>query len=268
MCQCTLCLRKSDEPNPCPIRHKGSTLRFANKTECMGCRNYGNGPLNHRTKAEIREGLKKPGQRDSYLECVQKFEQTFDQDESRRMSDADGELLVPAWLRVEDTIERGYKKQVSVFWPRSVLLRENVEFAEKDLVEWDGDAEKGLHRDSKFGSPSGASQIFERRSKTLKFGKELGSTMDGSSAQDVNEKWVAAQGRLGKLKLEAHSEAPGVMGVSVEKDEAGVLDWDNMLPSFGVQGEEVKQTDDEEEEVPPARKKRKVVKAKGKAKCV
>ena len=44
--------------------------------------------------------------RESYFKCVQNFEEKFDQNESRRMTADDGELVVPAWLNVEDTIER------------------------------------------------------------------------------------------------------------------------------------------------------------------
>ena len=266
--QCGLCLRTSELANPCPNRHKGDTLRFANKTECMGCRNYCNGPLSHKTKADIKEGLKKQGNRESYVKCVENFEAKFDANESRRMTADDGELVVPAWLNVEDTIERGWKKQVCVFWPRSVLVREGVVFEEKDLVEWEGDDEKGLFRDCKFGSPSGTSAIYERRSKKLKTGKELANTMAGASAQEVSDKFAAAHGRLGKLKLGAPSEASGSMSVTVEARGHYGLDWDDMLPSFGVEEEKVEKPPEEEKHTPPAGSKRRKTGAKSKAKCV
>ena len=58
---CVLCLGTRQSPNPCPNRHKGTCLRFANATQCLPCRNYLNGPLKGKTCKVIKAELKVQG---------------------------------------------------------------------------------------------------------------------------------------------------------------------------------------------------------------
>ena len=54
---CGLCGGTSLDTNPCPTRHKGPTLVFANSTECLVCRNFSNGSIRHMSRATLKVEL-------------------------------------------------------------------------------------------------------------------------------------------------------------------------------------------------------------------
>jgi hypothetical protein len=131
---CGYCKRGGTLPNPCPKRHRGEHLNFANVSQCLSCRNYQNSCLKHKSSAEIKDELSQPAKLSQYVDSLQQYEAFFDATEpGKQLRNVTDHIDMPKWATA--TLEQSQTKQTyqGTLWPRSALDREGVAYDEKDM---------------------------------------------------------------------------------------------------------------------------------------
>ena len=215
--------------NPCPKRHPGPHLRFANTVQCLPCRNMFRTALKHVCQKKVRESRKKnPKKKEEFKRFRGTYIDKFEKSVGKQMRQFD-DLAFPEFLDIEETQGMETKKAVSIFWPRSCLDREKVDYKEEDLKEMDGEDEMGLQRDVKFGKVSGCTEVNMARSKQI---RKTTRVADASCAiaDEMNQKWEV----LGRSGLQVRDVEGGVVKIDEVGDKCGDDAWDNLLPTFSM----------------------------------
>ena len=230
--KCGYCDRDSRCTNPCPRRHKGDTLKFANETQCLCCRNFINGPLKGTQAKVIRESLKNATKKQEYKQKLSEWEAKFD---DGTIQSCDGKALCPSWLNSIEEQSAQSKKLLDNWWPKSALDREGVAYDEATLVPHEGETEAGLFRDAKFTPVSGCIIGTVAKTKKLLKGVELASSSTAVYDDEVAAMYARLSAATGSVEVSVDSQgvvqctSAGPGGTAEDSDQDS---WDDVLPTF------------------------------------
>ena len=244
---CQDCLRTSQGDNPCPRRHAGKTLKFANSTQCLPCRNFMNTGLKHKTRSQIRAEIRKyPAKRIEYNKARSEHERLLEESPGKQVRNLSDKIYVPTWLQATEEIAQAKRKFVGAVWPPSALDREGIAYDMKDLEEFEGEDEKGVVRDSKHTPVSGCVQITQLHAKRAKRVREVGHS-DSAMPGELGDKWAALATPTLKATVAKDGDNETVK-ISVEGAPARDDDddsWDDLLPTFSFNPEVMDDPGDE-----------------------
>ena len=131
----------------------------------LAVQNYQNTNAVHISRGQLRAHLKDPKKKEEYKQCVEAHEAVFNSlPPNTKFKSAGVELSLPSWITASTSQGLKKSRKLDVFWPESVLKRHAVDYKESDLVECEGEPERGLYRDAIHGAPSGCA-TFEFESK-------------------------------------------------------------------------------------------------------
>ena len=238
---CSMCDRTGRTPNPCPKRHQGAYLRFANSTQCLGCRNTCNGPLKAKAPKIIRAELKIPEKKEAFKAVVFKHEEMFDQNMS--VKDIGGHLAIPEFLKSADTIEHESRKLVD---------------------NW------GLFRDAKYQPVSGCVVATKARTKTLTLEKDLANSSRSVVDNEASDMFQRMDAATGATNVNVDSDGIVTLQSTGKGGHNGCDDADSrddLLPKSRRAAQSKNQepsTDDSSEKPRKKKKKHKFVKSKSK----
>jgi hypothetical protein len=197
---CVYCGRSRCTPNPCPNRHEGHFLLFANASCCMGCRNYINGPAKHRPAAELKAEVSKSEQKQAdWKTGVESYEAVFNESAGKQVKHTDGRIIVPQWVDSVHEEATESRKLSGSWWPESALIAESVAYDKADLKPHTGETELGIVRSSSITPVDGCVQITTLIADRIQLRTRLGDSKHSTSSKDVKKQFdghVAAAGKL------------------------------------------------------------------------
>ena len=272
---CGICWRDETFPNRMPNRFPDDdTLKMANSTQCLSCRNMCNGPLKGRDAAQVRsQTAKYEKKRAEMRELVEKHEDQMDQGKAGVAFKDDGSFVPPAWLDrlqsqgVEET------KFGHVFWQRSLLVQKGIPFEEADLRPHKRCNEKGLYRDRDQGTPTGAIGCdFLWEDKILKKQRPADSKSElvEGQVEEQFDRIAAATGTLSHTVVTTEAGTTSLCTSIKGATSTGNDDHDDLgdfLPTVGLLLAAPSTPDATVGDTIPSRAKRAKTKAKGDKGC-
>ena len=189
---CGFCGDSDSSENLCPQRHPGVHLRLANRTQCLLCRNFLNGPLRGQEPARVKNELKnKPDKKHEYVEGRLRYAKVFDEHGDTE------DVVMPEFVAVTDSVATLGTEVLMNWWPESACKREAVEYKAEDLKPYKEKQELGLWRDAKYTPCTGVivEAIEKKRKITRRRG--LGSSSTAVVANEVGGIYDRLSDRLG-----------------------------------------------------------------------
>ena len=124
---CWACRRNNAAPNPCPSRHPGDTLNFANAVECLPCRNYQNSccrGIQKTLKAELKDDAKHA----DYMKSLGQHELLFDASKGKHLKDVAGQIFMPTFVQTLQEEGTEDRELAGYFWCKEILDANKVAY--------------------------------------------------------------------------------------------------------------------------------------------
>ena len=203
---CGMCLGTSLDPNPCPNRHRGPTLNFANKSECLACRNYCNSSVrNGLTRSDLKTQMENDaGKRGEFCASRSEYIILFDSSSGSQLRNLGEKIVLPQFVRLQEEESASSKTFQGVFWPIEVLKREKIHHEESELATYK--AQRGILRKTKDGMVAGCIEVWSESKQNMVKSKELGNSKY-ALASDLDSCWKATTAKMQRaLPTYAESE--------------------------------------------------------------
>ena len=210
----------------------------------------------------MKTNLKDPKKQLEYLESVKNYEKVWDANATKQMRNFSDVVELPQWISSthEKTFEK--RKNLPVFWPKTVLVRHNVPFDEKKLVPCDGEEELGLFRDKIHGTPTGSAEFADIEGHKASRITQIGSTATAANDTEMAEKWKALSSASHCTNIKHNENGEDVMQIKMvggrAKDNDNSEDsWDDLLPTSGFARNSDSETPSQDDKDPTTGKSRK-----------
>ena len=215
--------------------------------------------MKHIPRAQVVAYLKIPVKREEYKPSVQAYEKLFnDTPPGQQLRNPASKIQMPSWVHSEKESGEKKTKVYGVRWPKSVLDKFKVQYADDDLEACSSEDEPFLVRDNIHGVPSFCTVIDSYKKKAVKAVKEVGSSASAMTNDEVSDKAKAlTRGKTVGEIVVLPSGAEKVKLTSVGRDLRGGDDdeWDDLLPTFTGKEEETPSPVDSSASSAPVAKK-------------